>query len=129
MAVSRLPVGSSARMTARIVSQRAGDGHTLLFASGEMTAGLRNLSPKPTASSKPAARSRISPSESRPKLAHRDHHVLLRGEILHQKMELKNEADELAPFVRQLVIAQLRTLAPDSIETRPASGRSSRPRM
>jgi hypothetical protein len=42
-----------------------------------------------------------------PELAHRNHHVLLGGEILHQKMELKNEADELAPPSRELIIVQL----------------------
>src|SRR5215470_15712645 len=41
-------------------------------------------------------------------LAHRDHHVFLRSKILHQKMELENEPNELAPFICQLVIAEVR---------------------
>src|SRR5436305_5149110 len=91
----------------RVVGQRAGDGHSLLFASGEMTA----RSPQFVTQA-----NRVQPAGSAfahlaigkfPKLAHRDHHVFLRGEILHQKMELKNEADELAAFIREFVIAQL----------------------
>src|SRR5207248_10562478 len=42
-----------------------------------------------------------------PELAHWDHHILLRAEVFHQEMELKNESDELAAFMRQLIIAQM----------------------
>ena len=34
--VSRAPVGSSARMIGGLVDQRAGDGHALLLAAGEL---------------------------------------------------------------------------------------------
>ena len=71
-----------------------------------MPAGSPNLSPNPTASSKPA-RDRASPHQS-PRVAHRDHDVFLRREILHQKMKLKNEADEFVALMRKLVIGQIR---------------------
>src|SRR6266550_2429249 len=41
-----------------------------------------------------------------PELAHWDHHILLRGEVFHQEMELENEPDKLAAFMCQLIIAQ-----------------------
>ena len=39
------------------------------------------------------------------KLTHRDHHIFLRSEVLHQEMELKDEADEFVPLLRELIVA------------------------
>src|SRR6266508_1132860 len=70
LAVSRLPVGSSARIT-----------RGLLASARAMATRC---------------------------CSHRDHHVFLLRENFHQKMKLKNEADEHAPLMCQLVIAQMR---------------------
>ena len=64
-----------------------------------------------------AARSRICFIRKLAKLAHRDHHVFLRSEILHQKMELENEPDELAPFVCASSSSLRCDIDSDSIET------------
>jgi hypothetical protein len=84
----------------RIVSQRARDSHSLLFASRKVTAG----SPQFVAQANRFQQAGSALAHLRvgklPELAHRNHHVFLRSEILHQKMELKNEADELTAFVR-----------------------------
>src|SRR5215211_3310803 len=41
------------------------------------------------------------------KLTHGNHYIFLRGEVLHQKMELKDEADEFVPLLRELIVAQV----------------------
>src|SRR5205823_2780153 len=83
-----------------IVSQRARDGYALLFTAGKMTARSAQF----VAQAHRFQKIRSALAHFRigklPKLAHRDHHVLLRGEVFHQKMELKNEADELASLMR-----------------------------
>src|SRR5258705_1242543 len=89
----------------RIVGERACDSHTLLFASGEMTAGSSQFVSQANRLQQAGSAFAHLAIGKLPQFAHRNHHVLLRGESLHQKMELKNEADELAPLVRQLVIA------------------------
>src|SRR5438093_4679086 len=91
----------------RVVGQRAGDGHSLLFASGEMTARSPQFVTQANRFQQAGSAFAHLAIGKFPKLAHRDHHVFLRGEILPQKMESKNEADELAAFIREFVIAQL----------------------
>src|SRR3954466_1834877 len=41
-------------------------------------------------------------------LAHRDHHVLDRGEVLHQKVKLKDESDEFIATTGQLFVGKMR---------------------
>src|SRR6266496_3093000 len=91
----------------RIIGEGACDSHTLLLASGEMTTGSSQFVAQTNCFQQADSAFAHLAIGKLPQFAHRNHHVLLRGEILHQKMELKNEADELAPLVRQLVIAQL----------------------
>src|SRR5438552_8585850 len=91
----------------RVVGQRAGDSLTLLFTSREMTAGSAQFVAQANRFQQPGSAFAHLAIGKLPKLAHRDHHIFLCREILHQKMELKNEADELAPFMREFVIAQL----------------------
>src|SRR5437899_4809066 len=92
----------------RIIGERACDSHTLLFASGEMTTWASQFVSQANRLQHAGSAFAHLAIGKLPKFAHRNHYVLLRSEILHQKMELKNEADELAALVRQLVIAQLR---------------------
>src|SRR5437870_6406680 len=92
----------------RIIGERACDSHTLLFASGEMTTWSSQFVSQANRLQQAGSAFAHLAIGKLPKLAHWNHHVLLRSEILHQKMELENEADELAALVRQLVIAQLR---------------------
>ena len=92
----------------RIVSQSAGDGHALLFAAGEMAARPAQFVAQANGFQQLGGAFAHLPSDKLPKLAHRDHHIFLRREILHQEMELKNEADEFASLMRQLIIAQVR---------------------
>ena len=94
-------------MTRGSLARRAGDSHALLFASGKVTAGSPQFVAQANRFQQAGSAFAHLAIGKLPKLAHRDHHVLLRREILHQKMELKNEADELVPFMRQFVIAQL----------------------
>src|SRR5438094_9889969 len=92
----------------RIIGERACDSHTLLFASGEMTTWSSHFVSQANRLQQAGSAFAHLAIGKLPQFAHRNHYVLLRSEILHQKMELKNEADELAALVRQLVIAQLR---------------------
>src|SRR5882724_3584370 len=91
----------------RVIGEGACDSHTLLFASGEMTTGSSQFVAQTNCFQQAVSAFAHLAIGKLPQFAHRNHHVLLRGEILHQKMELKNEANELAALVRQLVIAQL----------------------
>ena len=113
---------------ARIVCERTCDRDALLFASGKMTAGPSQL----VAQAYPVKQigSAIAHLAIRKlaKLTHRDHHIFLRSEVLHQEMELKDEADEFAPLCASSSSLRWDT-ASDSIATRPASGISSKPRM
>ena len=38
---------------------------------------------------------------------HRYHHIFLRTEVLHQKMELENKSDEFIAFAGKLVVTQM----------------------
>ena len=49
LVLSRLPVGSSARMQRRLGDQGAGDGHALLLAAGELGRLVVRRSPRPEA--------------------------------------------------------------------------------
>src|SRR5438046_1095768 len=88
----------------RIIGEGACDSHALLFASGEMTTRSSQFVSQAYRFQQAGSAFAHLTIGKLPQFAHRNHHVLLCGEILHQKMELKNEADELAPLVRQLVI-------------------------
>src|SRR5438552_10399784 len=85
----------------RIIGERACDSHTLLFASGEMTTGSSQFVSQTNCFQQTGSAFAHLAIRKLPKFAHRDHYIFLCGEILHQKMELKNETDELAPLVRQ----------------------------
>src|SRR5207302_7247282 len=89
----------------RVVGQSAGDSHTLLFASGKVPARSAQFVTQANRVEQASSAFTHLTIRKLPQLARRDHHVLLRSEILHQKMKLKNEADELAPSQRQFVIA------------------------
>src|SRR5258705_2239943 len=91
----------------RIVSQRARDGDPLLFASGKMAARSAQFVAQTYRFQQTGSAFAHLVIGKLPQLAHRNHYVFLRSEILHQKMELENEADELAPLIRELVITQL----------------------
>jgi hypothetical protein len=91
----------------RVVCQRARDSHTLLFTSGKMAAGSSQFVAQANRFQQAGGTFAHLAIGKLPKLAHGDHHIFLRGEVFHQKMELKNEADELAPFIREFIIAQL----------------------
>ena len=73
----------------RIVGQRAGDGHTLLFASGKMTARSAQFVAQANRFQQAGSAFAHLAIRKLPQLAHRDHHVLLRGEILHQENEIE----------------------------------------
>src|SRR5436190_20091466 len=83
----------------RVVGQRAGDSHTLLFTSREMTAGTAqvvvhaNLFQQPGSSFSHLAIRRL------PKLAHRDRHILLWRYSLYTQKEFRHEAKVLATFI------------------------------
>src|SRR5581483_2491602 len=90
-----------------IVGQRSRDGHTLLFASGEVTAWPAEFVTQANCLQQNRSAFAHLAVGKLPQLAHRNHHVFLRCEILHQKVELENEADKLAPSESELVVAQL----------------------
>ena len=93
---------------ARIVRERAGDRDPLLFAAGKMPARPAQFFPETDfalASGRPVPAFRLFREATEP--AHRDHDVFLRGEILEQEMELEDEAEELVPFLRELIVGQV----------------------
>ena len=77
----------------RGVGQGAGDGHALLLAAGKLRAEAMDLVAQADRGEKfmraRAHRGFVEAAE----LAHGHHHVFQRGELLHQKMKLKDEAD------------------------------------
>ena len=54
--------------------------------------------------------------------SHRDHDVFLGGEILHEKVELEDESEQLVALPRKIVIRQVGETTSDSIVTSPRSG-------
>src|ERR1044072_4098955 len=92
---------------ARIVCECTRNSYSLLFAAGKMTAGPSQL----VAQADPVKQlgSAIAHLRIRElaKFTHGYHDIFLRGEVLHQEMELKDEADELVALLRKLVIAQV----------------------
>src|SRR5262249_25024545 len=92
----------------RIVCQRTRNGDPLLFAAGKMTAGPSQLVAQAYAVKQLGGAIAHLRIRELAKLTHRDHHIFLRGEVLHQEMELKNEANELVPLLGELIVAQVR---------------------
>ena len=89
----------------RIIGERAYDSHTLLFASREMTAGPPQFVAQANRFQQAGSAFAHLTTGKLPELAHRNHYVLLCGEILHQKMELENESDQFVPAARKFLIA------------------------
>src|SRR5262249_25512214 len=90
-----------------IVCECACDRDALLFASRKMAAEPSQLVAQAYAVKQ--LRSAITHLRIRElaELTHRDHYIFLRGEVLHQEMELKNEADEFVPLMCELVVGQV----------------------
>ena len=100
--LSRLPVGSSARITCGFVDERTGDGHTLLFAAGEFAGFVvAPVCQAPPSRGRPALLPGLgrfhAPDEQR------HHDVLDDVEVLQQVVELEDEThffvSETALFV------------------------------
>src|SRR5436190_18754632 len=92
---------------ARIVCQRTCDGNALLFASGKMPAGPSQLVAQAHAVKQFGSAIAHLCIRELTKLTHWDHHIFLRSEVLHQEMELKDEADEFVPLLRELIVAEM----------------------
>src|SRR5262245_65510953 len=92
---------------ARIVCERACNSDSLLFTAGKMTAGPSQLVAQAYAVKQVGSAIAHLRIRELAKLAHGDHHIFLRGEILHQEMELKDEADESVALLREIVVAQV----------------------
>ena len=90
---------------ARIVCECACDRDALLFASGKMTAGPSQLVAQAYAVKQLGSAIAHLRIRELAKFTHRDHHIFLRSEVLHQEMELKDEADEFVPLLRELIVA------------------------
>src|ERR1044072_6503454 len=92
---------------ARTVGECTRNSYSLMFAAGKMTAGTSQL----VAQAYPVKQlgSAIAHLRIRElaKFTHGYHNIFLRGEVLHQEMELKDETDEFVARLRKLVIAQV----------------------
>ena len=114
--LSRLPVGSSASSRAGLVDQRAGDGHALLLAAGELVrdGGPRGRA-RPTVSERlqgPLALL-VAPADGA-RVEHRQLDVLQRRGARQQVEPLEDEADLLVADVGQLVAVRAATTSTPS---------------
>src|SRR5215469_4924022 len=91
----------------RIVCERTCDSDALLFASRKMTARPSQLVAQAYAVKQLGGAFAHLRIRELAKFTHGDHHIFLRGEVLHQEMELKDEADEFVSLLREFIVAQV----------------------
>src|SRR2546423_759849 len=103
--ISRRLVGED---HARIVGQGPCDRHPLLFATGKMTARPFRFLPQTDFIEEISGALEHFRFAQPIQPPHRDHDVFLRGEIFEQKMELKDESEQLVSFSRKGVIGEMR---------------------
>ena len=122
--VSRLPVGSSASSTTRIVDQRARDRDALLLAARQLPgrialaiAETEQTRARPRARSKRAALA----DAARRRIEQRQRDVLDRAGARQQVEALKDEAQPLAANARELRLGEPRHI--DAFEIVVAAGR------
>ena len=100
--LARVVVERARRLVAqqklRVFRERAGDGHALLLAAGKLRREVVQAVPQPHL---PKHRGRIERLLAN--LAGQLH-VLKRGEVLHEVVELEHEADVIAAVVRELFL-------------------------
>ena len=90
---SRLPVGSSARMSLGLVDERARDGDALLLAARELARVMVERAPSPTRSSAPCARAHRARVVPTPGVDERQLDVLERAGAREQVEALEHEAE------------------------------------
>ena len=123
---SRLPVGSSARISAGIGDQRPGDGHALLLAAGQ----LRRLVVDAVAEAEPLERRRraarpLGAPDALVEQRRRD--VLERGRPRQQVVGLEHEPDRPAPDAGEAVVVEILDRRPgEPVRARRWAGRGSR---
>ena len=109
VALSRFPVGSSAEQDGRVVRQRAGNRHALLFAARELRRIVMHAIAQPDfAHERIRASSRVLHTGN----LHRHEHVLERGERRQQVEELEDDPDLLAAEPGERLLAERRDVDP-----------------
>ena len=104
-AVSRLPVGSSARISLRVGDQGAGDGDALLLAAGKLLRPVAGA----VADADPLQRlgDALLPLAAVLAIEQRHLDILLHGQIVDQVEALEDEADMVAAQARSARCSRL----------------------
>ena len=95
-------------MTRGSLAKSARHRHALLFAAGKMAARALEFVAQPDRVEQLRRRALHLVFREAAKPSHRNHDVFLCGEILHEKMKLKDKSEQLVALPRQNVIGQMR---------------------